>query len=132
VQLRWRYLWLRQHLYPSRPARCMDDAVDETELSNREDTMRTALTTLALVCVPALALAGQVHVDGYTKRDGTYVAPHVRSSPDRTTGNNYGAPGNYNPNTGRITPQPSYGTAYGRGSQNGKSNRGVLGGYDGE
>ena len=35
-------------------------------------------------------IANDVHVRGYTRRDGTYVAPHVRSAPDSTRTNNYG------------------------------------------
>jgi hypothetical protein len=43
-------------------------------------------------------------VRGYIRRDGTYVAPHQRTSPDRNPYNNYEFPGNYNPNSGRTTP----------------------------
>jgi hypothetical protein len=56
----------------------------------------------------------QVHVNGYFRKDGTYVQPHQRSSPDGLKSNNYSYQGNYNPNTGRITGgygyvnQPSY------------------------
>ena len=32
----------------------------------------------------------QVYVDGYYRRDGTYVRPHVRSNPDGNCWNNYG------------------------------------------
>ncbi len=32
----------------------------------------------------------QVHVDGYYRKDGTYVRPHVRSAPDGIKSNNYG------------------------------------------
>jgi hypothetical protein len=42
-------------------------------------------------------------VEGYYRRDGTYVQPHQRTNPD----NNYGFPGNVNPNTGRTTPDNS-------------------------
>jgi len=31
-----------------------------------------------------------VYVDGYYRSDGTYVRPHIRSSPDRYRSNNYG------------------------------------------
>lgn len=54
-----------------------------------------------------LGLAGSADagaVRGYTRRDGTTVAPHFRSNPDSTPFNNYNFPGNYNPNSGRITP----------------------------
>jgi hypothetical protein len=42
-------------------------------------------------------------VEGYYRRDGTYVQPHQRTNPD----NKYGFPGNVNPNTGRTTPDNS-------------------------
>jgi hypothetical protein len=47
---------------------------------------------------------GDVSVKGYYRKDGTYVQPHKRSAPDSSPYNNYGMPGNYNPNTGTITP----------------------------
>jgi hypothetical protein len=43
-------------------------------------------------------------VRGYHRKDGPYVQPHQRSSPDSNSFNNYGFPGNYNPNTWSITP----------------------------
>ena len=46
---------------------------------------------------------GQVRVRGYFRRDGTYVQPHSRTAPDSNPYNNYSYPGNYNPNTGKIT-----------------------------
>jgi hypothetical protein len=64
-----------------------------------------------LVVVAALGLMGFVTsevlaagVGGYWRRDGTYVQPHMRTNPDGNPYNNYGFPGNYNPNTGRTTP----------------------------
>lgn len=38
-----------------------------------------------------LATAGyaDVNVRGYTKKDGTYVAPHKRSNPNRSTQDNW-------------------------------------------
>lgn len=36
------------------------------------------------------ANAQDVRVRGYTRSDGTYVAPHVRSAPDSSRANNYG------------------------------------------
>jgi len=36
------------------------------------------------------ALADDVYVNGYTRSDGTYVRPHVRSAPDSSRANNYG------------------------------------------
>jgi len=36
--------------------------------------------------------AGDVYVNGYYRKDGTYVRPHHRSSPDGDVSNNYGRP----------------------------------------
>ena len=52
------------------------------------------------VVLPAFA---QVHVRGYHRSNGTYVQPHQRTSPNSTITDNYSYPGNYNPNTGRVT-----------------------------
>jgi hypothetical protein len=43
-------------------------------------------------------------VEGYWRDRGTYVEPYQRTRPDSRLDNNYGYPGNYNPNSGRITP----------------------------
>lgn len=47
-------------------------------------------------------------VRGYTKKNGTYVAPSRRSTPDSTTRNNWSTKPNTNPYTGkqgtRVTP----------------------------
>jgi len=74
--------------------------------------MRIALLALALVA--SGALADDTHVRGYTRRDGTYVQPHHRTTPDSNRGNNYGSQGNVNPWTGQAgtinpyaPPQPS-------------------------
>ena len=40
-------------------------------------------------------------VQGYTKKDGTYVEPYHRTTPDATQNNNYGTKGNVNPYTGK-------------------------------
>lgn len=61
------------------------------------------------ILAPGLALAGgSVHVRGYVRKDGTYVAPHYRSAPDQSFQNNWSTKGNFNPYTGeegtRVTP----------------------------
>jgi len=57
--------------------------------------------------------SGVVRVKGYTRKDGTYVAPHVRSRPDGNFDNNWSTKGNVNPYTGkpgtRVTPPDGYG-----------------------
>lgn len=41
------------------------------------------------------------YVRGYTKKDGTYVEPHRRSSPNSRRDDNYSSQGNQNPYTGQ-------------------------------
>lgn len=52
------------------------------------------LLYLAPVC------AADTYVHGYTRKDGTYVAPHYRSDPDGDFSNNWSTVGNVNPYTG--------------------------------
>jgi hypothetical protein len=51
-----------------------------------------------------LAASAVVHVNGYYRKDGTYVAPHYRSDPDSSPYNNWSYPGNTNPYTGKVAP----------------------------
>lgn len=46
------------------------------------------------------------HVNGYTKRDGSYVAPHDRTTQDHTKNNNWSTKGNVNPETGKPGTKP--------------------------
>lgn len=61
------------------------------------------------ILLASLLLAGaaqsQSMVGGYTRSDGTYVAPHYRSAPDSTVTNNFGYQGNTNPYTGQTGQQ---------------------------
>jgi len=53
--------------------------------------------------------SSQATVKGYTKKDGTYVAPHKRSAPDKSFQNNWSTKGNVNPTTGKdgtVTTPP--------------------------
>lgn len=71
---------------------------------------------IVVFCLTGTALAAQV--DGYVRRDGTYVAPHMRSNPNSTRMDNYSTQGNVNPYTGQmgtvnpysgpLTSSPSY------------------------
>ena len=46
---------------------------------------------------------------GYTRSNGTYVAPYVATNPNGTQRDNYGTSGNYNPNNGTFgTRTPRY------------------------
>lgn len=67
--------------------------------------MKLALPLLIALAIAAPATA-QVSVGGYTKKDGTYVAPHIRSSPNGTKADNYGPSSSSPLYTGRgsVTP----------------------------
>lgn len=58
-------------------------------------------SVLAVLSVSTVASADE-YVHGYTKKDGTYVEPYYRSSPDSTRDNNYSTRGNVNPYTGQT------------------------------
>lgn len=57
------------------------------------------LLAAAIALIASTAVA-QTHVDGYFRKDGTYVPPHFRSTPDGSRGNNWSSQGNTNPYTG--------------------------------
>jgi len=61
---------------------------------------------ISLLILTAGAASAQVHVDGYTKKDGTYVAPHERTAPNSTKADNYSTQGNVNPYTGKAGTVP--------------------------
>ena len=70
--------------------------------------MRKLIATLLFclfVFVISLGSTGTVdaasRVKGYYKKNGTYVQPHLRSSPNRSKLDNWSTKGNYNPYTGK-------------------------------
>ena len=67
-----------------------------------------ALVATALLAPP---LSAQVRVKGYTRGDGTYAAPHYRSSPNSTSLDNYSTRGNVNPYTGEVGTKSPYGSS---------------------
>jgi hypothetical protein len=46
--------------------------------------------------------SSDVHVNGYRKSNGTYVALHYRTAPNNTKNDNYSTRGNVNPYNGKI------------------------------
>jgi len=55
------------------------------------------------------AVEAQQRVDGYNRRDGTYVQPYTRSTPNNSYNDNYSVRGNQNPYTGAYgTQSPTY------------------------
>jgi hypothetical protein len=59
------------------------------------------LALLALLSVLSFSALADQSVRGYTRKDGTYVAPHTRSSPNQHRFDNYSSQGNSNPYTGQ-------------------------------
>lgn len=72
------------------------------------------------------AYSGDTYVQGYTRKDGTYVQGHHRTTPDNTINNNYTTKGNVNPYTGTegtVPGNPSQGLgSYNSGNGLGNSN----------
>lgn len=58
----------------------------------------------------AASAASTVYVDGYVRKDGTYVPPHARTSPDSSRSNNWSSQGNVNPYTGERGSVNPYAT----------------------
>jgi hypothetical protein len=68
--------------------------------------LRTLAVVVALAAGSVLAQTAPVNpntvqVRGYTKQNGTYVAPHVQTAPNATKADNYSTKGNVNPYTGK-------------------------------
>ena len=60
-----------------------------------------------LVVTPALAQSSH-SVRGYTRKDGTYVAPHRATNPNSTMMDNWSTKGNVNPDTGKAGTKDPY------------------------
>lgn len=51
---------------------------------------------------------GSVHVRGHVAKNGTYVAPHVRTAPNQLKYDNWSTKGNANPYTGKKGEKDPY------------------------
>ncbi|MBT2187211.1 hypothetical protein [Sphingobium nicotianae] len=59
--------------------------------------------TVLLSLISTATFAQGTHtVTGYTRADGTYVAPHVQTNPNATKLDNWSTRGNVNPITGQA------------------------------
>lgn len=78
--------------------------------------MKKLILAIIIGAMPVVAFA-DTSVNGYFKKNGTYVQPHMRSSPDGYAGNNWSTRGNVNPYTGaRGTQQNTFGNTFNSGS----------------
>ena len=72
--------------------------------------MKVKIGICALVLTlagPALAQASH-YVDGYTRRDGTYVQPHMQTNPNGNAFDNWSSKPNVNPYTGQQGTRDPY------------------------
>lgn len=69
--------------------------------------MLRVLTAAIVAMMFASSASAQVAVRGYTRSDGTFVAPHVRSSPNASTFDNYGSNNRASSST-YTAPAPLY------------------------
>jgi hypothetical protein len=76
----------------------------EVMAMNTKKSIIFAVALLVLISFLTVSLAEAGRVRAYYRKNGTYVQPHYRTSPDRNPYNNFSFPGNYNPNKGTITP----------------------------
>lgn len=76
----------------------------EEKRSRSQNNMKTLLVTIlvgVLLLGSGLTAEARVSVKGSVRKNGTYVAPHYRSSPNSSRYDNWSTQGNYNPYTGR-------------------------------
>jgi len=83
--------------------------------------MKSVIVGLSLICLVSVADGARrekygwgtgsnpnfEQVDGYTRRDGTYVEPYYRTQRNNTLNDNYGTNENYNPWNGRRGSGPT-------------------------
>ncbi len=78
--------------------------------------MKRIVHHLALITMGALAfgsaLADSTTVNGYFKKDGTYVAPYQRTTPNSSKLDNWSTKGNTNPYTGKEGKKDPYKSKY--------------------
>ena len=60
-----------------------------------------AIFILAIATLVSAPVIADQYVKGHTRSDGTYVAPHYRSTPNNVQYDNYSTKGNTNPYTGQ-------------------------------
>jgi hypothetical protein len=74
--------------------------------------------SLALLASANIASADE-YVNGYTRRDGTYVQPYEKTSPNNSMYDNYSTKGNTNPYNGEkgyVNPDNNSSGSYGNNS----------------
>lgn len=70
--------------------------------------MRVWIVVAALLAAGTAQAQGSHAVRGYTKADGTYVAPHQATNPNSTKTDNWSSKPNVNPYTGQEGTKDPY------------------------
>lgn len=95
--------------------RCVfQSAGRHAEAQRMHSSLMPIALLIALTSIEAFAggrgsFGGTVTVHGHVRKDGTYVAPHHRTAPDKNFNNNWSTDGNVNPYTGesgKLTQPP--------------------------
>lgn len=80
-------------------------------------------TVLVILSVLSATASADNFTHGYTRRDGTYVQPHMKSEQNQYKFDNYSSRGNINPYTGsagthrnEFSSPPSFNKNYGNPS----------------
>jgi len=84
--------------------------------------MKIVLLCIA-VCANILPAVADEYVNGYFRKDGTYVAPHYRTDPNNNAFDNYSTKGNVNPYTGQLGTVDPYKSYNSLGTVNNPHNR---------
>jgi hypothetical protein len=79
------------------------------DLYQLKDFNMKKLALALLLATISTAIFAQQYVNGYTRKDGTYVEGHYRSAPNNVKWDNYSSQGNYNPYNGKIGHENPYG-----------------------
>ena len=67
-----------------------------------------ALSFVSMLCAVWDAEARSSYTRGYVKKNGTYVQPHMKTTPNSTKLDNYSTKGNVNPYTGKAGTKDTY------------------------
>jgi len=70
--------------------------------------VRGLLVAIGCVLAFGTSMADSTKVRGHYKKDGTYVAPHVRTTPNSSKLDNWSTKGNVNPYTGKDGTKDPY------------------------
>lgn len=68
----------------------------------RNTLFHFAFVPLAFILSFPASAVGNHSTKGYIKKNGTYVAPHRQTNPNRTQRDNWSAKDNVNPSTGKA------------------------------